>query len=82
MINNLICSSTNLLHVILASSGGFPVATLWPRSNRCNRWPLIGCLTRCPWASHCTFLFKLTCILRPQSQSFELDTCPDKIARG
>ena len=21
------------------------MATRWPRSNRCNRWPLIGCLT-------------------------------------
>ena len=30
---------------MLVSGGGFPVTTLWPRSNCCNRWPLIGCLT-------------------------------------
>ena len=30
---------------MLASSGGYSVATWWPRSNCRNRWPLIECLT-------------------------------------
>ena len=34
---------------MLVSSDGFPGAALWPRSNRRNRWPLIGCLTLSIW---------------------------------